>query len=980
MPGSFETAVAATPLFCHQEFLERLETHRNSPIGKRATLLLQHLAIDSQRQHYKATSGVNKGWRRSRLGGNHGSHFYAWWAPASAQPLRKADGFATAPEGSIILRDIRHHDDHSPVTPQDLMQHYLPLGVSEIRHEDFGPAPWTPTQAKFAGGRARVRLLKGHPGSGKTTALLHAADTAGAEKTLYVTYSRDLAVIARAYFDRYCSKSRQFQVMTYPAFLREITGSDAAVVPLAESRKKFQADVSNYSRSLGPWSGHVDALYDEFHAHLAGAALPIGIAGRFEHCRIPRASDKNYRERRSRFIGDNGVTAALEIATRLERMDPARSLAERYFPELLRAWQAGRAMMTLDAGDNPLHASAAFRGYGCIAVDECQDLTPVEAFVLALLSNLHKPNLLLAGDEAQTVRPTDFEWAWLNDILHSLASGPTEYKLTSNLRSPRRLAMLVNHAWDLYGTLEKRDRPSGAGYAEIEDDSTDQLFYCAASPCEELNEMLRRLADRPGLALITLDATVPASIPAEVRGSILTAAEVKGLDFHSVCILDGGRHLQRITSEYTRIYTQDVEALRRRLAIDQLRVALSRPTERLIWLDIAPTPAEVRATLAFLNQQELVPVTQSVPGALLKALEEEELDLEERIQRCLHDARQLLDVKPDLAWSRAMLAAMLLGSGRETGHVSDGALRQHVHSTAAEICFTLAMRGAKLGAALGAVDLFEQAARQCMRSNNPNLRPLLTGVRDILKAQPEGQPECIYRFATDAAQYSVEIPPWFLTEIQPRLRGWVEQLESSATVGYNATLLFPILQGFYEAVRLPDAAERVRTLREKTLQTLVKAKRYSDALALVRISPRGESSPSERKLEATCLEKTSAFGEAAKLYRELGDLENAVDCYRQIPDVESAYELMRQVPGNTARESYDWMMQVREVFARRPANFNRVMLGPEKKALEALLEQGLGVQKKVAVKKTASATKKKAPTSPAAATAAKRAARKPPLF
>jgi hypothetical protein len=46
--------------------------------------------------------------------------------------------------------------------------------------------------------------------------------------------------------------------------------------------------------------------------------------------------------------------------------------------------------------------------------------------------------------------------------------------------------------------------------------------------------------------------------------------------------------------------------------------------------------------------------------------------------------------------------------------------------------------------------------------------------------------------------------------------------------------------------------------------------------------------------------------------------------------------------------------------AKRPDNFNRVMTQPEKKLLEALLEKGLGVQRKKAAPKK-QAAKKKAP-------------------
>ena len=203
--SAFHTARQPNPVFCHPDFLERIEAYRSQPIGKRAALLLQRLLIDPERLHYKSTQGDNKGWRRSRLGGSSGSHFYAWWAPKGAIPFKSHPGFADAPSGALFLRDIRHHDDHSPLHSQSFPDDYLPITVPEVRREEFGPAPWTPQQAKFASARDSVRVLKGHPGSGKTTALLHAADQTTASNILYLTYSSDLAALARSFFDRYCT-------------------------------------------------------------------------------------------------------------------------------------------------------------------------------------------------------------------------------------------------------------------------------------------------------------------------------------------------------------------------------------------------------------------------------------------------------------------------------------------------------------------------------------------------------------------------------------------------------------------------------------------------------------------------------------------------------------------------------------------------------------------------------------------------------
>ena len=198
----------------------------------------------------------------------------------------------------------------------------------------------------------------------------------------------------------------------------------------------------------------------------------------------------------------------------------------------------------------------------------------------------HAP-LLLAGDEAQTVRATDFEWAWLNDMLHDSMGAPQEFKLPVNLRSPRRIADLVNRAWDLYDHLHKQDRPSGSGYAEIDDDSPDEVLYAAVRE-SDLPELLTDFSAREGLALIAFEK---AGIPEKALAAVLSPAEAKGLDFHSVCLLNGGALLRRISDPRA---GGPAGTLARRLAIDQLRVALSRPTERLIWVDVAPDPATVR--------------------------------------------------------------------------------------------------------------------------------------------------------------------------------------------------------------------------------------------------------------------------------------------------------------------------------------------------------------------------------------------------
>ncbi len=398
-----------------------------------------------------------------------------------------------------------------------------------------------------------------------------------------------------------------------------------------------------------------------------------------------------------------------DSAARLERNEEAGILAERYFPQLALAWKAVHKVRK--------QIDQRWLNFDCIAVDECQDLTPIESLLITELAaqiNHHRRTaapLLISGDEAQTVRPTDFEWGWLSDILHARLTTPTEFNLTANLRSPQRIAEVVNHVWDLYTFLEKHERPSGRGIAEIEDDATDQIIYCSTTSGPELDALLINLANREGLALVTLEETIPNYIPPAARSAVLTVSEAKGLDFNSVCVLDPGKSLERIIKDDVRVrVNKDVDSLRRRLAIDQLRVALSRPTERLFWLDVNPTEEAVDQSIDFLNWPESGYVVAScVASALLKTIEESDLDLEERIQRCQADARQFLEVKPDMAWSRAHQAVTLLGNEDSLAAVTDQAARMAAYHTLAEVCFTLAIRKTELAPELGRPNLFMEA-------------------------------------------------------------------------------------------------------------------------------------------------------------------------------------------------------------------------------------------------------------------------------
>jgi len=961
-PGMFEERPPAREgnrLFCHEEFLEKMEENRGNTVGRRAALLLQRLLVDVRRQHYKPTQGVNRGWRRSALGGSKGYHFYAWWAPRGAAPLKENGEFEDAPEGSVFLRAIRHHDDHHPLNAQSVVQNYLPIGVRELR-EEFVPSPWTQMQARFAEGRQKVRIIKGFPGSGKTTALWNAADRAGWRRVLYVTYSAELAALARDHFDKFVPEDKRFEVMTYAQLLRKLLGSDQPFEPVRQTRANFVKAVSGFSTTiLGPWANDKGALYDEMHAHLFGATLPFAI-GRFLAFPDRRVSARQYRDLRERAIGRVAAEAVVEVCETLRRRD-SRTVEQRFFRELDLAWQAVHELRARGAGE--------WGGFDCIAIDEAQDLTPIEALALVEMAtrmSVGSSTFLIAGDEAQTVRPTDFEWGWFQDLVHFRMTSPAEFKLQINLRSPRRIATLVNRIWDLYGNISKSERPGGTGIAEIDENAGDQTVWCAARTGPELDQLLEVFAQREGLAIIVLGEEIPAYIPAALRDRVLTTFEAKGLDFQSVCILDAGRWLERVLRSRERGRGLELDDLNKRLAIDQLRVAVSRPSERLYWVDVSPSEHVFQVSQHFLTfgNERTYPV---VPPVLIQSLEEEALDLEERVRLCESDARQYLEVKPALAWSRARQAVALLGEPGGKFSVTDDAARKSAYLTACQVAFTLAVRNVKLPQEMGRLDLYLEAARSAVSAGDTITGLVIDSFADYVRS-PEGESgAAILGLADHLQKARTGLEPWLLLEMQPHSDRWIAMLEHAvvALPGEIARVLPPV----YRLFRPQRAEELTAALGDKVIRALMRLGDYRVALELLA----KQSSP-DATLVAQCHEGLGDLPKAAESYLAADNPKEALRCYRSIPDFEKTLELLEKVENHPAQESLHWLREMRYLASRRPAEFQKVILPEEKRLLEQVLETALGAtRKKPGAKKTATKTaaakkapaaKKKTPAAP----------------
>ena len=138
-----------------------------TPLRQRLGIVVQHLAAHGRTTVVKGwPDAVNCGWRRSPLG-------YLWWTVQRSRPGR----------GGVLVRAVRHHDDHGRRDP-GILDDYLPFSQHEIQDADLVGHPWTADQLNFIRHEGPVRLVHGRPGSGKTTVFWKAVEARSGQRVL----------------------------------------------------------------------------------------------------------------------------------------------------------------------------------------------------------------------------------------------------------------------------------------------------------------------------------------------------------------------------------------------------------------------------------------------------------------------------------------------------------------------------------------------------------------------------------------------------------------------------------------------------------------------------------------------------------------------------------------------------------------------------------------------------------------------------
>lgn len=921
----------AVQLWAHESLMEWLENPGADPSArKRAYLVLHQFLGHGHPNLVKAVAGAAKGWRRTPLGGNGGQQYYLWWAPKGAPPV----AHLPMRDRDVLLRCVRHHDATDLALEPGTFDDYLELPIAAVERdpgtEDY---PFRPEQLGAARDGATARLVKGHPGSGKTTTLLLSSRYCHGQRALYVTHSARLREEALRELAAFGPADLEIDVLTFRELVDAFSAEPdtTSVHELQNAVDRLATEAGKLRERLTGWEDRLQELFAELHAYWFGWALPIPFRS------APAASGgalspETYLSLRKDVLGEAPARVVVRVGEHLHRTGATPEL----FAPLGRASAAVQACLRGDAVPKRL------AGAQWIFVDEVQDLTLVEQHLIVELARAiglsegRCPGLIIAGDEGQTVRPTDFDWGALADLIHTrLEVRPEQHDLPGNVRSPRSIATVVNRSWELYRRLDKSARPRGISEADVDETTVGRVIICRARTDDDLDHVVSRVERAPGAAVIFPGHRVPVDV-ARRFPEIITAEGAKGLDHQTVAVLDAGRQIAALDAlaREAREGGAGVATIRARTLADQLRVAASRATETLILLDRGEHQ-DFRQSIERLIQGDGRTAVdgflgEMTPQDLVDLLDTEGTDPETLVVAYLREIEALLLDQPARALARAIQASGLLGAERSPGAVRDSSLRREVWRLRATAALLVASDEADVDAASRS---YREANRYYHKAELKLAAQTATRLEHLAKAPASSATE-----ASELLELRVKVleeVPESGTIVRVSLARWCKRLapvELPKSLAERRKLNQAVAA---VAVALADKHPELVELAEQHLaRTATRALEegaLAEALDLFRRLARRD-----RASEARCEEGLGDYAAASSSWEAAGELTRALACARRIPAPERALELARRTDPR-AEALLEWVCRVRAVLTE-PSVVPSTMLTPEERTL---LEQEL---------------------------------------
>jgi hypothetical protein len=637
-------------LLKHKDY-ERTVANLPTAIRRKAVWAQVLLGTRGRTPSVKGTNGFNARWRRTPVQGNH---YYMWWIPGSESGLAD-DRSERQDDHTILVHSIRHHDEtDDPIYPGALTDYEeVAIEALDPRYEEQ-----IEVSEEVQGEHIALATIKGLPGSGKTISLLYLARDLAArpdlQKILYVTYTRRLKRAAQEFLQGQGDPIFQkIQVATLGEIEQQLTDLPAQQEPFGELPNFLRFLEFQSAATLGPWRRYPQTLFTEIRAHLLGKLFPAEY-------QLP---DARLNDLVLYHAGLDPRTYAANRGLDFQAAEVACRLAERAQENLLFQDQkaAHVAIQRLQKGKSPRWVA----NLDALVIDEVQDLTLIQIAVLGELVRermRRRPDtpfaFVVAGDESQIVQPSGFDWGSTKDLLgEQMGIWPDEFEFHYQRRSPRNLAQLIDSTWNFYGNLPRALRPSARrqafAYETVGNDATDegngQVFLClpnhapnanTSTAQQEWQVVIDELVDKPGRVIIDLTETLHTSLATHLGFTnsdevIFLPREIKGLERTTVLVY-GLNELYERALRFCEESSDNITRFEARRIFDEIRVALSRSTERLILLEAADAPV-----LAALNVGEIPGILTIRWPDLLETLQTEELSALEVIEGYLDEVDDL---------------------------------------------------------------------------------------------------------------------------------------------------------------------------------------------------------------------------------------------------------------------------------------------------------------------------------------------------
>ena len=583
-------------IYVHLEFDDRLEYEAIRERKEYVHWSQLQLATTGSTPRVKGVVGHEYGWRRTPI---KGCQYYLWWIPNKARGIQELT--RDIERNAIFIRAIRHHDETENALEFGDLDDYEEISIETIdpRKKEQKIITQVGFQNQFC-----VKTVQGIPGSGKTVALHYAAKELykDDQQILYITYTKGLKNAAQDFFDAY-KITEKIKIYTFQELTSLIVSNQITESIYKDNLSKFKEFLGQHSAQtsnlLKSWNNNHKRLWIEIRAYLLGMALPfpwkrgdrqLEVSENFLLC------EQNYSLLRENILDSTSRKDAFKIANIIVEKD----LVERIFPE--------QYFTKLSLKEILQSSSNYFENLQAIIVDEIQDFTLLQIALIkeigkqaqGLTSQSQGLTFILAGDESQTVVPSGFDWGVVKDLFHTELKSIEKFPLNQQIRSPYKIAKLIENSWQLYSKYLIRETIPESNRNDIlvsnnHNHNQEKLLRWRINSNLDWNQVFDEFQNYTNLAVIDLDdkytkISPTLSLDNQENANLLTYGvdQIKGLEREIIVILGLPEAISKLSNNYKQ-YSKNPEnkvfLLENRNIIDEIRVALSRSIQTLIIIE-----------------------------------------------------------------------------------------------------------------------------------------------------------------------------------------------------------------------------------------------------------------------------------------------------------------------------------------------------------------------------------------------------------